>query len=70
MRFWRLKHYNTKPANCGVSRCDFFDHFRPNYIFISFVYLTLDVMTVKNIIATLQKQHKNLGFIQFNTKNT
>jgi hypothetical protein len=51
----RLNHSIFDVSSCDVLSCDVFAHFPPNYIFISFVYLTLDDMTFKNIIATLQQ---------------
>jgi hypothetical protein len=46
--------------SCEIfGNCDVFAHFPPNYIFISFFYLTLNDMTVKNIIETVQQALQN-----------
>jgi hypothetical protein len=48
----KLNYSQTKQIfeNCDVSSCDLFDktkaYFPPNYIFKSFIYLTLDDMAV------------------------
>jgi hypothetical protein len=63
-----MNYSQSKPIfeNGDFSSCDVFAHFPSNFIFISFVYLTLDDMKVKDIIANLQQALPNESYLSFN----